>query len=166
MLYAADVARLYDRVRKDEARLARLEGRLRGLATTSVGLVEAASAEAAAQRLAGDLQAALTSRRVAVFVLRAGRYRSLAAVGEEPARPSFAREELDLGRLPEPRTGPAWAAIGFGEPVAVVPFPGRGGNAVGFAVLETEPFTEEVRSALELLARFAGVILESHLGPV
>jgi DNA-binding NtrC family response regulator len=163
MLYAADVARLYDRVRKDESRLARLEGRLRGLATTSLGLVAAASAEAAAQRLVGDLEASLGARRVAVFVLRSGRYRSLATSGEEPARTSFAREEIVLGRGPETRTGDPWSSLGFAEPVTLVPIPGRGAGAVAFAVLEAAALADEARGALELLARFAGVILESHL---
>src|SRR5207302_8645503 len=92
ILYANDLARLYRRVRDDEARLGRLEARLRELARISLDLVEASSAEAAASRLALELATALSSDRIAIFVARAGKLRLLATHGAPPAKPSFLPE--------------------------------------------------------------------------
>src|SRR5581483_6888205 len=94
MLYANDLARLYKRVREDEARLARLEARLRELARISLDLVAASSAEAAADKLAFELAGALRSERVAIYVARSGKLRLLAAHGEAPAKSAFLREEV------------------------------------------------------------------------
>src|SRR4051812_35555879 len=116
ILYANDLARLYRRVREDEVRLGRLAARLRQPARVSLDLVEASSAEAAADKLAIELAGALASDRVAIFVARSGKLRLLATHGEPPARSSFLREEVQL--TSGART---WPELGLGEPVLVAP---------------------------------------------
>src|SRR5207249_1110434 len=73
------------------------------------------------------------------------------------------REELGEAGAPALRTGPPWTDLGLGESVLVVPFAGRGEQAVGLAVVRASLLADDTRAALELLARFAGVVLEAHL---
>ena len=161
ILYATDLARLYRRVREDEARLGLLEARLGDLARVSLDLVEASSAEAAAGKLALELSGALSSDRVAIFVARSGKHRLIANHGEAPARSAFLRDEVEAHAAGA--AARAWPELGMGERVLVLPFKGRGGQVVGFAAARAPEQAEDAKRALELLARFAGVLLESHL---
>jgi DNA-binding NtrC family response regulator len=61
------------------------------------------------------------------------------------------------------RTGGPFAELNMGEHVLVVPFPGRGGRPIGFAAAQLPALRPDLESSLDLLARFAGVLLESHL---
>jgi DNA-binding NtrC family response regulator len=163
LLYANDLAILYRRVREDGARLARLEERLGELARISLELIDAPSADAAGERVSHDVARALDASRVAVYVMRTGRLRLLATHGEPPTRSSITREELgELGRIPVARAS-AFEPLRLDGPLVLVPFAGRGSHLVGFAVAQCAPPAAEALRALELLARFVAVLLESHL---
>jgi two-component system nitrogen regulation response regulator GlnG len=160
LLYANDIARLYRRVREHEQRVRGHEARLGDLVRFSVDLVEAVSAEAAAQRILDHLGRLTGAARIAVFAARGSRFRPLAVRGGDPVRTAFAREDLGTAESPDLSV---LKDLGLGEPLAKLALRGRSGQVVGFAAAAPAAVPAEGDQALELFARLSGVHLEAHL---